>query len=72
MIGSVSSGFADLVTIGERLEEGIKKGKITVAETSNGAKTSYGNFQKKKGAKLILFQLKRNLVTDNNNMFNHM
>ena len=48
MIGSVSSGFADLVTIGERLEEGIKKGKITGVEASNSAKKPYGNFQKKK------------------------
>src|SRR4051812_7635489 len=49
MIGSVSSNFTDLVTIGQRLEEGIKNGKVThVAESSSGSKKPYGNFQKKK------------------------
>ncbi|MCI16600.1 gag-pol polyprotein, partial [Trifolium medium] len=28
MIGSISSNFSDLITIGERVEEGIKSGKI--------------------------------------------
>ena len=49
MIGSVSSSFTDLVTIGQRLEEGIKNGKVSkAAESSNGAKKYLGNFQKKK------------------------
>src|SRR4051812_45521324 len=49
MIGSMSSNFTDLVTIGQRLEEGIKNGKIAnAAESSNGARKSYGNFIKKK------------------------
>src|SRR4051812_33892552 len=49
MIGSVSSNFTDLVTIGQRLEEGIKNGKIAnAAESSNGARKSFGNFHKKK------------------------
>ncbi|XP_058729077.1 uncharacterized protein LOC131601309 [Vicia villosa] len=49
MIGSVSSNFTDLVTIGQRLEEGIKNGKVAnVAESSGGSKKPYGNFHKKK------------------------
>ena len=28
MVGSISSGFSDLVTIGERIEVGVKNGKI--------------------------------------------
>src|SRR3954462_4930171 len=49
MIGSVSSNFTDLVTIGQRLEEGIKNGKVAnVAESSSGAKKPYVNFYKKK------------------------
>ena len=43
MIGSVSSGFSDLVTIGERLEDDIKNGKIVnAAESSSGARKSSG------------------------------
>ncbi|XP_058784564.1 uncharacterized protein LOC131659375 [Vicia villosa] len=51
MIGSISSSFADLVTIGERVEEGLKNGKIVnAAESSNNnqAKRFPGNFQRKK------------------------
>ncbi|XP_058745950.1 uncharacterized protein LOC131618811 [Vicia villosa] len=49
MIGSISSSFTDLVTIGQRLEEGIKKGKVsTVGESANGTIKSFGNFQRKK------------------------
>ena len=48
MIGSVSSSFTDLVTIGQRLEEGIKNGKVSKAAESSGVKKSFGNFQKKK------------------------
>ena len=49
MIRSVSSSFTDLATIVQRLEEGIKNGKVSkVAESSNGAKKCLGNFQKKK------------------------
>ncbi|XP_058753896.1 uncharacterized protein LOC131627087 [Vicia villosa] len=48
MIGSVSSNFTDLVTIGQRLEQGIKNGKVThVVESSSGARKHFGNFQKK-------------------------
>src|SRR3954471_17407222 len=49
MIGSVSSNFTDLVTIGQRLEEGIKNGKVAnVAESFGGSKKPYGNFHKNK------------------------
>lgn len=59
MIGNVSLGFADLITIREILEEGIKNDKITnTTESSGGARKSSGNFQKKKGAKVMLFQMK--------------
>src|SRR3954467_2995643 len=40
MVGSVSSGFSDLVVIGERIENGIKNGKIQ-GESS-------GSYQSKK------------------------
>ncbi|XP_058776989.1 uncharacterized protein LOC131651341 [Vicia villosa] len=46
MIGSVSSNFTDLVTIGQRLEEGIRKGKVSVAADSS--RKPFGGFQKKK------------------------
>ena len=34
MVGSISSGFSDLVTIGERIETGIKSGKISGGPTN--------------------------------------
>lgn len=49
MIGSSSINFADMVTIGERVENGLKSGKIiytTVLQTTN--KRSHGGFAKKK------------------------
>ncbi|GAU40821.1 hypothetical protein TSUD_398050, partial [Trifolium subterraneum] len=49
MIGSISSNFADLVTIGERVEEGIKNGKIQgVTSAQAGAKKFFGGPPKKK------------------------
>ncbi|CAL5208488.1 unnamed protein product [Lathyrus oleraceus] len=49
MIGNTSSGFSGLVTIGERIEQGLKNGKILdVVGASNGVRKFYGNFQKKK------------------------
>ena len=50
MVGSISSGFADLVTIGERIEQGLKNGKIvnTAGSSNNNAKKFPGIFQKKK------------------------
>src|SRR4051812_37560486 len=35
MVGSISSGFSDLVVIGERIEDGIKNGKIQGAPSSS-------------------------------------
>ncbi|MCI41085.1 gag-protease polyprotein, partial [Trifolium medium] len=49
MIGSISSKFADLVIIGERVEEGIKSGKIQGASSAQaGAKKSFDYNPKKK------------------------
>src|SRR3954470_870927 len=63
MIGSVSSNFTDLVTIGQRLEEGIKNGKVAnVAESSGGLRKPYGNFQKKK-------ENETNIVSDDRRRF---
>ena len=50
MFGSISSGFVDLVTIGERIGFGIKNGKIT-GEPSNApynSKSPASNFPKRK------------------------
>jgi len=49
MLGSVSSNFADIVIIGERIELGWKTGKIAQGSsgTSTGKKFSF-NFGKKK------------------------
>ncbi|XP_050919291.1 uncharacterized protein LOC127136815 [Lathyrus oleraceus] len=49
MIGSSSTNFADMVTIGERVENGLKSGKITdttAPQTMN--KRSHGGFTKNK------------------------
>ncbi|XP_050889924.1 uncharacterized protein LOC127095252 [Lathyrus oleraceus] len=49
MIGSSSTNFADMVTIGERVKSGLKSGKITdttAPRTIN--KRPYGGFAKKK------------------------
>lgn len=49
MIGSSSTGFSDLVTIGERIEHGLKSGKITShSEASNAPRRFNNTFQKKK------------------------
>ena len=50
MVGSVSSGFSDLVTIGERIEACIKSGKIQGASSSTpyNRKRHVPNFSKKK------------------------
>jgi len=50
VLGSVSSNFSDLVTIGERVERGLKRGKIaqnTLAVTT-GRKPGFNNSNKKK------------------------
>src|SRR4051812_28423183 len=49
MVGSVSSGFSDLVVIGERIENEIKNGKIQGASSgSYQSKRPTPNFPKKK------------------------
>lgn len=50
MIGFTSTGFTDLVMEGERVEAGIKAGKIQVpiVSSSSGTKKPFGSFQKKK------------------------
>ncbi|MCH86722.1 hypothetical protein A2U01_0007582 [Trifolium medium] len=49
MVGSVSSGFSDLVKIRERIENGIKSGKIFVASgNQNAMKKSSDNFSERK------------------------
>ncbi|XP_058784702.1 uncharacterized protein LOC131659544 [Vicia villosa] len=49
MVGSVSSGFSNLVVIGERIENGIKNGKIQGASSgSYHAKRPTPTFAKKK------------------------
>ncbi|RDY06274.1 hypothetical protein CR513_09757, partial [Mucuna pruriens] len=37
-VGSVASNFADLVTVGERIESGLKRGRIAGNPTSLGRK----------------------------------
>lgn len=49
MVGNSSTNFTDMVTIGERVESGLKSGKITdttAQQTTN--KRSHGGFAKKK------------------------
>ncbi|XP_050876603.1 uncharacterized protein LOC127080316 [Lathyrus oleraceus] len=49
MVGSTSIGFSDMVVAGERIESGLKSGKISnVVGPSNGAKKPYVGFAKKK------------------------
>ncbi|KAK2450357.1 hypothetical protein QL285_009479 [Trifolium repens] len=49
MIGSVSSGFSDLVRIGERIESGVRTGKIQAsASTPSNTKKPVNNFARKK------------------------
>ena len=50
VLGIVSSNFSNLVTIGERVEQGLKRGKIaqnTLAVTT-GRKPGFNNSNKKK------------------------
>lgn len=50
MVGSASSGFADLVVVSERIENYLKSGKIQgiAAATTSGGKNPYVGFPKKK------------------------
>jgi len=49
MVGSVSSNFADIVIIGERIELGLKTGKIAQGTTTSGKKTGFNSGKKKEG-----------------------
>lgn len=50
MIGSISRGFVDLVIIGERIENGLKSGKIGKSSSSqHNNKRYYNNNNLKKG-----------------------
>lgn len=49
MIGSSYSNFADIVTISERIENGVKLGKIAgIVSHLHVNKKSHGSFMKKK------------------------
>ena len=50
MVGNISYGFSDLVTIGERIEACIKSGKIQGASSNTlySSKKHVPNFSKKK------------------------
>ena len=41
LIGSSSSGFTEIILTGERVEHGIKSGKIPMVSTSNAVKKSF-------------------------------
>ncbi|RDX66859.1 hypothetical protein CR513_54326, partial [Mucuna pruriens] len=56
-VGSVATNFADLVTVGERIEFDIKRGKFAQTSTNNGFAKKAG-YEKKKGeANAILIDL---------------
>ena len=48
MIGSTSSNFSDIMILGERIEAGMKSGKIVVAISDDEAK-KFANNKKKEG-----------------------
>lgn len=71
-IGSVSSGFTDLLTIRET-SGGYQEWKIAKAtESSSGTRKSYRNFHKKNEGKSIVVSKKGHLVICNNTMINHI
>jgi len=49
VLGSVSSNFSDIVTIGERIEHGIKSGKIAQSPSTatNATKSEFNNNKEK-------------------------
>ncbi|CAK8541045.1 unnamed protein product [Lathyrus sativus] len=50
MIGSVSAGFSDLVIVDERIEEGMKSGKIPGGSNNQAnAKKPFNEYKKKEG-----------------------
>ncbi|KAK2422365.1 hypothetical protein QL285_032905 [Trifolium repens] len=63
MIGSVSSGFSDLVRIGEKIESGLKNGKIqaTIGSQGNTVKPT-SSFVKKKEDEANAVTSKRGLT----------
>ncbi|RDY12611.1 hypothetical protein CR513_02559, partial [Mucuna pruriens] len=48
-IGSVVTNFADLVTIGERIESGIRRGKFAQTSSNTGFTKEMTGFEKKRG-----------------------
>ena len=56
LIGNSSAGFTELILTGERIEAGIKSGKIQVESSSNAAKRSFGG---KKEANAVYGQKSR-------------
>ena len=67
MVGSTSVGFSELVMAGERIEAGMKMGKIQVAGASNGvAKKPFGGFLRKEKAKLVPLMPRRVELIINN------
>lgn len=52
MVGTTSTGFSDLVMAGERIEAGLKMGKIQSASSSSSSsgaiKKPFGEYVKKK------------------------
>lgn len=55
MIGSSSTSFADMVTIGEHVESGLKSGKITDTTAPQSVnKRPHGGFTKNKEGKQTL------------------
>ncbi|KAK2356739.1 hypothetical protein QL285_094067 [Trifolium repens] len=63
MVGSVSSGFSDLVRIGERIESGLKNGRIqtTIGNQGNPVKPT-SSFVKKKEEEANAVTSKRGLT----------
>lgn len=54
MVGSSSSNFSDIVTIGERIKNGLKSGKIAGASSPQAvAKKPQGDFAKKKRGRQV-------------------
>lgn len=61
LVGSTSVGFFDLVMAGERVESGIKTGKIqTAAASSSKGKKPFGRFQEERGRLMICQHLEAN------------
>ena len=59
LIGSTSSGFTKMILTGERIESGIKSGKILMVVSSSAVKKS---FRGKKEVGVVYGQKSRNRV----------